>query len=134
MVSSAVFITACCFGIILRKDKTNERCRFVLVMSFLVVGISVLFLAFLSTVYDFNGCKYPSWERPYFVSGRLIAGVLLPFMLIYIDGLERIFRRMGKWAMLAAIVVIVIGITLSELWVTIGAGVFSSPYNWFHLR
>lgn len=133
VVSSAVFIAACGFGIIRRKDKTNGRYRFVLIMSFLVVGISVLFLAFLSTVYDFNGCKYPSWERPYFVSGRLIAGVLLPFMLIYIDGLERISRRMGKWVMLATIVVIVIGITLSELWVTIGARIFSNPYNWFHL-
>jgi hypothetical protein len=132
VVSSAVFIAACGFGIILRKDKTNVRYRFVLVMSFLVVGVSVLFLAFLSIVYDFNGCGYPSQEQPYFVSGRLIAGALLPFMLIYIDGLERIFRRMGKWAMLAAIVVIVIGITLSELWLT--AEIFSSSYNWFHLR
>ena len=67
-----------------------------------------------------------------FVSGRLISCVLLPFLLIYIDGLERIFRRLGERVALLAIVAIVIGITLSELWLT--REVFASPYNWFGLR
>jgi hypothetical protein len=132
VVSSAVFIVACGFGVILRRDKTDRQYRFVLVMSFLVVGVSVVFLAILSMLYDFNGCWYPSREQPYFVSGRLIAGVLLPFLLIYIDGLEHIFLRLGGRVALLAIVVIVIGITLSELWLT--AGAFSSSYNWFHLK
>jgi hypothetical protein len=131
-VSSAVFIAACGFGAILKKDKTDRQYRFVLVMSFLVVGVSVLFLAFLSTLYDFNGCCYPSREQPYFVSGRLITGVLLPFLLIYIDGLENLFKWLGRRAVLSIIVVLTIGITLSELW--LNAAVFSSPYNWFHLR
>jgi hypothetical protein len=67
------------------------------------------------------------------VSGRLISGVLLPFLLIYINGLEQIFRRLGlgERAILLAIVVIVIGITLSEVWLS--AKVFISPYNWFSL-
>jgi hypothetical protein len=132
VVSSAVFIVACGFGVILRRDKTDRQYRFVLVMSFLVVGVSVVFLAFLSILYDFNDCWYPSLEQPYFVSGRLIAGALLPFLLIYIDGLEHIFRRLGRRAVLSAIAAFAIGITLSELWLT--AEVFSSSYNWFHLR
>jgi hypothetical protein len=132
VVSSAAFIAACGLGMILSRDKMNRQYRFVLVMSFLVVGVSVLFLAVLSMLYDFNGCWYPSREQPYFVSGRLISGVLLPFLLIYIDGLERIFRWLGKRVTLSAIIVIVIGITLSELWLT--RDVFISPYNWFSLR
>jgi hypothetical protein len=132
IVSSAVFIVTCGFGVILKRNKTDRRYRFVLVMSFLVVGVSVAFLAFLSILYDFNGCPYPSQKLPYFVSGRLIAGVLLPFLLIYIDGLEHIFQRLGRRAVLSIIAVLAIGITLSELWLT--AAVFSSPYNWFHLR
>jgi hypothetical protein len=132
IVSSGAFITACAAGMMLSRDKANQRYRFVIVMSFLVIGVSVLFLAILSVLYDFNGCWYPSQENPYFVSGRLISGVLLPFLLIYTDGLGRIFRWLGGRVALLAIVVIVIGITLSELWLT--AGVFSSSYNWFHLK
>ncbi len=132
IVSSAVFIVACGFGVILRRNKTDRPYRFVLVMSFLVVGVSVMFLAFLSILYDFDGCYYPSREQPYFVSGRLITGALLPFLLIYIDGLDNIFRWLGRRTVLSVITVLVIGITLSELWLT--AGVFSSSYNWFHLR
>jgi hypothetical protein len=133
VVSSAVFIIACGLGVILSRDKTNQQYRFVLVMSFLVVGVSVLLLAILSILYDFNGCWYPSAKQPYFVSGRLISGVLLPFLLIYINGLEQIFRRLGlkERAVLLAIVVIVAGITLSEVWLS--AKVFISPYNWFAL-
>jgi hypothetical protein len=132
VVSSAVFIVVCGFGIVISRDKADRQYRFMLVMSFLVVGISVLFLAFLSTIYDFNGCWYPSREQPYFTSGRLILGALLPFLLIYIDGLNRLFRWAGKRMVLLVIAVLAIGITLSELWLT--AGIFSSPYNWFHLR
>jgi hypothetical protein len=132
VVSSAVFIVACGIGVILRRDKTDRQYRFVLVMSFLVVGVSVVFLAFLSILYDFNGCWYPSREQPYLVSGRLIAGALLPFLLIYNDGLNHIFQRLGRRAILSVIVVFVSGITLSELW--LNAGVFSSSYNWFHLK
>jgi hypothetical protein len=131
-VSSAVFIAACSFGAILRRDKTNQQYRFVLVMSFLVVGVSVAFLAFLSILYDFDGCWYPSRELPYFVSGRLIIGALLPFLLIYIDGLDNMFRWIGRRAILLIIAVLASIITLSELWLT--AGVFSSFYNWFYLR
>ncbi|MDD5063192.1 MAG: DUF2142 domain-containing protein [Phycisphaerae bacterium] len=132
VVSSAVLVTICGFGVILNRNKTNGRYRFVLVMSFLVVGTSVAFLAFLSILYDFNDCPYPSRELPYFVSGRLIAGALLPFLLIYIEGLEYTFRRLGRYAVLLAIAVLAVGITLSELWLT--AEIFSNPFNWFYLR
>jgi hypothetical protein len=131
VVSSAVFIATCGLGIILSRNKANQKHRFVLVMSFLVVSVSVLLIAILSTLYDFGDLWYPSREQPYFVSGRLIVGVLLPFLLIYLDGLKRIFQWLGERAALTAIVVIVTGVTLSELWLT--AGVFTSPYNWFSL-
>jgi 4-amino-4-deoxy-L-arabinose transferase-like glycosyltransferase len=132
VVSSAVFIIACGIGIILKRDKTNQKYRFVLVMSFLVVFVSLAFLAFVSILYDFNGCWYPSQEKPYLVSGRLIIGALLPFLLIYNDGLNNIFQRLGRRVVLLVIVVVVSGIILSELW--LNTGIFSSSYNWFHLK
>lgn len=131
VVSSAVFIAACGLGMILSRDRENQQYQFVLVMSFLVVGVSVLLLAILSTLYDFQDSWAPSRELPYFTSGRLISCVLLPFLLIYVDGLRRVFQWLGERAILVAIVVIVIGVTLSELWLT--AKVFVSPYNWFGL-
>jgi hypothetical protein len=130
--SSAALTIVCGLGVILNRNKVNQRYRLVLVMSFLVVGVSVLLLAVLSMLYDFNDCIYPSQNKPYFVSGRLISCAMLPFLLIYIDGLERTFRRLGERATLLIIMAIVIGITLSEFWLT--AEVFTSPYNWFSLR
>ncbi len=101
-------------------------------MSFCVIIVSVLFLAVLSIIYDFGKCHYPSRELPYFVSGRLILGVLLPFLVIYLDGLERVCYRLSKKINpLIVLVIIVALITYSELALTIN--VFASQYNWFHL-
>ncbi len=133
VVSSIVLVAACGVGVILSRNKTDPQYRFALVTSFLMVGLSVALLAFLSLPYDFGNCWYPSRERPYFVSGRLIAGVLLPFLLLYVDGLDRICRPLGRRAVLPVIAVIAVGITLSEVWLTAEAGVFSSLYNWFYL-
>jgi hypothetical protein len=132
VISSAAFIVASGIGVILKMNKTDQKYRFVLIMSFLVVGVSVAFLAFVSILYDFNGCWYPSREQPYLVSGRLIAGVLLPFLLIYNDGLNNVFQQLGRRAILLVIAIFVSFITFSELW--LNARVFSSSYNWFHLK
>lgn len=131
VVSSAVFMAACGIGIIISRHRTKRKYRFVLIMSFLVVGVSVLLLAVSSLLYDFNGCWAPSREKPYFTAGRLISSVLLPFLLIYTDGLERVFHRLGKRVTLLVIIIIVIGITLSEIWLT--REILNSPYNWFGL-
>jgi hypothetical protein len=120
-------------ALILNRNSSDQRTRFVLKISFCVVLISLLLMAILSTLYDFGNCWYPSSEKPYLVSGRLILCVLLPFLLIYVDGLEHILSKLKKSAApLLGISIIAIAITISELLIT--WEIFASQYNWFHLK
>jgi hypothetical protein len=131
-ISTALFIIVSCIGLFLHWTTTDQRRRFVLIMSLLLLVISVLFLAVLSMLYDFGNCFYPSRELPFFVSGRLISGALLPFLLLYLDGLERIFSRFSN-RMIPLVVVLLIAIIITYSEVSITSQVLSSPFNWFHM-
>jgi hypothetical protein len=92
----------------------------------------VLFLAFLSLNFDFGNCVYPSQKHPYFVSGRLIGAAMIPFLLLYVKGLNHAFswiknenHRMG--------VLIFIGLFIAVTELEFRWSVFSSDYNFFHL-
>ncbi len=97
-----------------------------------LLAASFLFLAVLSLTFDFGRCFYPSRALPYFVSGRIISGTLLPFALIYASGLEVVLSRFRRWippeASLAALVLV---ITLCDFHAKVV--VFHSPFNFFSL-
>jgi hypothetical protein len=156
-VSSAVFLTTSLLGLVLDKTKMDSRYRFALAAALFVVALSVALLAVLSMRYDFGRCFYPSRERPYFTSGRLIAGTILPFLFLYVDGLRRILsklhcdscpprlvrprlgaesrragRESGEAGLLIIVGVIAAAITVCEI--ILAWPVFASPYNWFHLK
>lgn len=132
IISSAVFLTASILGLAFNKTQTDKSNRFALKAGLFVVVLSVVFLAVMSMRYDFGQCFYPSREKPYFVSGRLIAGAILPFLLLYIDGLYRILTKLRLASCLLIIVsVIIAAITISEI--ILSWPVFASPYNWFHV-
>jgi hypothetical protein len=93
---------------------------------------SVLFLAVISLIFDFHDFPYPSRAQPYFVSGRIMSGALLPFIFVYASGLEIVANRLRKWVPPAALLAsVVVFITLAEIHVR--SVVFSSPYNLFAL-
>ena len=91
-----------------------------------------MFLAALSVRYDFNQCSYPSRVYPFFTSGRLILAALVPFLILYLRGLEAIlgYVRIGylRWVILILVIVIMLG---SEI--RISGEVFASPYNFYHM-
>ncbi|HWY78657.1 MAG TPA: DUF2142 domain-containing protein, partial [Verrucomicrobiae bacterium] len=93
---------------------------------------AVAYLAALSTAFDFGGCVYPSRAHPYFISGRLLSGVLVPFLLLYAMGLDQLFGRgksdLPRWCALGVAVLIA---TISEI--VLQVPVFSSQYNLFHM-
>jgi Predicted membrane protein (DUF2142) len=91
---------------------------------------SVGFLAFLSTQFDFGSCINPSRAHPYFTSGRLLSGALIPFALSYVYGIDYLFRRINAALPLVIVGVIVVFIAASEV-MTIRV-VFASEHNWFH--
>lgn len=94
--------------------------------------LSMLFLAATSVSLDFSDSYYPNETHPYFVSGRLISGALVPFLSLYILGasywLRPRFREGGTIVFLAATAVVMLA---SE--VVINRDVFQSVFNWFHL-
>jgi len=132
IISTLVLVLASGIALLV-KGKTCSETRFGIGMSFFVLIVSIFFLATLSILFDFGNWPCPSREKPYFTTGRLIGGVLLPFLIIYLDGLRRLlsFLKSSKYLLLAA-AIIVIAITWSEI--SISMDVFKSQYNWFHLK
>jgi hypothetical protein len=106
--------------------------RYALWLSVSCFIMAVAFVAGLSLAFDFHDAPYPSRAEPYFTSGRLLAGAMIPFLLIYAYALERI----GAWARRKSVSfillgIIVAGITISEL--TLRGPVLASRYNFFHM-
>jgi Predicted membrane protein (DUF2142) len=91
--------------------------------------MSVGFLALLSIQFDFGNCINPSQAHPYFTSGRLLSGALIPFVLFYVYGIAFLFRRIAL--PLVILGVIVVFAIASEI--AINRVVFASEHNWFHL-
>jgi hypothetical protein len=96
------------------------------------LGAGVVFLAVLSVSFDFHECFYPSQAYPYLNSGRLLTGALIPFVVVYVQGLDWVLRRWEgervRWVVLG-----VIGVFLAVSEVVVYWPVFGSQYNWFHM-
>jgi hypothetical protein len=106
--------------------------RQVLWLSFWSFVASAAFLGLTSIAFDFGGCFYPSAAHPYFTSGRLLCGALIPFLLLYVHGLDKAFGPIKNGAARMLVLGgIVLFMAISE-WI-IYLPVFSSEYNWYHL-
>jgi hypothetical protein len=139
VVSSFVFVVVFLVDLVIRRKSIPTLQKLAGAQALFLVITSVGFLALISLPFDFNYCAYPSREYPYFVSGRIISGALLPFVLMYASGLELVTNLVRRWvspfalrimpyALLSCLVVF---ITISE--VHVRSGVFASPYNFFAL-
>src|SRR5262249_29314095 len=93
--------------------------------------ISVGFLALLSIQFDFGDCVNPSRTHPYFTSGRLLSGALIPFPGVYVYGISYLFRRINSAAPVAVLALIIVFVTTSEI--VTNHVVFASEYNFFHV-
>jgi hypothetical protein len=93
---------------------------------------SVSYLAALSTVFDFGACLYPSRAYPYFASGRLSSGIMIPFAVLYVLGIDRLFGSaksdLPKWLALGGVILIAVISEMIVIW-----PIFSSEYNLFHI-
>ena len=73
---------------------------------------------------------HPSRGHPYFTSGRLLGGALIPFAFAYVYGISYLFRRANPAVSLAILGLILTFGTSSEI--IINRVVFASEHNWFH--
>ena len=110
----------------------TESQRHALWFGFWSFTAAIAFLGFLSLIYDFHNCVYPSREHPYFLSGRLMLGALIPFVMLYVYGLDRALSCVKTaWIRPLALAGIILFMLASEI--ATDWPVFSSQYNWFHM-
>jgi hypothetical protein len=132
LISTAVLVVVFIVQSFRKQEGRTFTQRFAGIQSLLLVSTSVLFMAAISLPFDFHQCFYPSREHPFFVSGRIISGALLPFALIYVSGLEFLLAPIRKRVPPAAILAcVMLFITVTEFQVRRVA--FSSPNNFFSL-
>jgi hypothetical protein len=129
--SSAILLGAAAFCWFVRRRQDLACVHRADGLALTSVGLSVLVLAVLSLVFDFGDCPYPSRAQPYFVSGRLISGLLVPFFVLYVRGLEWLFARVARVAGPAVVVGTAAIMVSSRLELLLRAS--GSLFNWFHL-
>ncbi|HTV41505.1 MAG TPA: hypothetical protein VMF08_13065 [Candidatus Sulfotelmatobacter sp.] len=116
---------------VVHLNKAAPSQRFALWFALASILMMFALVGFLSIIYDFRDCVYPSRAHPYFTSGRLMLGMLIPFLLVMVYGLDRILGRFGnatKFVTLAVLLLSILALELATNW-----PVFSSQYNWFHI-
>ena len=138
-VSSLVFIAGAAFGLTKRFTLSRFQ-RQAMAVAILTVAAGVAFLGLLSIQFDFGRCVNPSRSHPYFTSGRLLSGAIIPFALSYVYGISCLCRlatsrfRQTRWIDTASTLVLLGGIVVfsqaSEIFIT--HPVFASEHNWFH--
>jgi len=131
-VSSAVFLVLAVAGLRPQAGMMAGSQRGALWLGFGSFIAAIAFLGFLSIIYDFHNCFYPSREHPYFTSGRLMLGALIPFVMLYVYGLNRALVRVkNNRVRLLALAGVILFMLISEI--ATDWPVFFSEYNWFHM-
>jgi hypothetical protein len=126
---SIAFVVVTMFKL-LRGSKTAVP-RHALWFALICCIAELAFFAFLSVIYDFHDCQNPSREHPYFHAGRMMLGALIPFLLLFVYGLDQLLNRFGnkiKFAALGLLLAAMITFEIVTDW-----PVFFSQYNWYHL-
>jgi len=93
---------------------------------------SVAFLAYLSVILDFRGWANPTHDFPYFTAGRMMLGAIIPFLIIFLYGIEYLVRDFPNKCVRPVILTGIVSFMLVSEIVT-DWPVFSSPFNWFHI-
>jgi hypothetical protein len=129
-ISSLLLLVAATLGL-QKKAGLSALQRQAIGSAILIFLAGVGFLALLSIQFDFGNCINPSREHPYFASGRLLSGALIPFALAYVYGISWLCRRINTALPLLVLGLVVVFIATSEI--VVDRVVFLSEHNWFHL-
>lgn len=89
------------------------------------------FFALLSVKYDFQDCFYPSRAQPYFTSGRLMLGALIPLLLLFAFGLDQALKKFGSRTKFTSLFTLLLFMLTTEI--LVDWQIFPNEYNWFHL-
>jgi len=125
------FVAVALALLVARHTGVTGAQRQTLWLALMVFIAAVAFLAFLSVIYDFHDCANPSREHPYFTSGRLMLGALIPFLLLFVFAMDHALNRFGTPVKYLALAGMILFMLISET--AVDWPVFFSPYNWFHM-
>lgn len=89
------------------------------------------FFAVSSVVYNFQNCVDPSQRHPFFHAGRMILGALIPFLLLFTYGFDRLLNRFGTAAKFITLGALMSAMLALEI--VTDRPAFFSQYNWFHM-
>jgi hypothetical protein len=132
LLSSAILVLVFLIDFWRRRKSMSSLQRLVAFDAAFLVASSVLFIVAISVPFDYHDCAYPSRAIPFTTSARIVSGAILPFVLLYAMGLERVTSVFRKWVPpVAVLACIMLFITASEI--RVRSVVFSSPYNFFAL-
>jgi Predicted membrane protein (DUF2142) len=114
----------------LGANRDSLRSPLTIAVSLLVVGFAVLSLIVVSMIFDFTNAPFPSGDAPYLFCGRLLLGVLVPFLTLLITGIQYVSggRARAGHVLFGVLCLMVIADQYAMLQVML-----PSPFNWFHL-
>lgn len=132
VISSVIFLGIALASLLAKSQAEEKIQRQALWFGLACFTAAVAFLGFLSTIYDFHDCFRPSRDFPYFTSGRMMLGVLIPFLLLYLYGLDHVLEKINsRWLRPCVLTAMVLFMLVMEI--TIDWRIFPNEYNWFHL-
>ncbi len=130
--SSTVLVAAYVIAEAARARKGRGENRLAAAVCVLMFALSLGMLVLGSIAWDFGNCPHPSSESPYLVAGRLMLGALVPFLIMYLSGLDVLLGWLRlRFARVPAIVLLAGIATASEI--VLSLPVFASQFNWYHL-
>jgi hypothetical protein len=126
-LSTSILMVFAAFSLFKKQNEFQKRIIQFCFASFLAV---LFFMIFLSLCFDFPHNAYPSFEKPFFTSGRLMSGCLIPFLFLYLLGFQHFFSWIkNEKIKISLLFLIALLITLSEI--SISQAPFTSNYNFF---
>jgi hypothetical protein len=128
-VSSSLFLGVA-FAASLRGGMQSLFQRRAIALAGIMFLAGVIFYGLLSIQFDFGNCINPSRDHPYFTSGRLLSGALVPFAVVYVYAIVFCLRRIFPALPLLVLGSIMILVTVSDI--LMNRVMFLSEYNWFH--
>ena len=137
--TSAIYvITSFCFiglamgALFSQREAATRSQRQALWLGLWNCAAAVAFIGFISIIYDFHYSLAPSRDFPYFIAGRMVLGVLIPFLMLYLYGLDYLLKSVkSNWVRPLVLLGMILFMLTSEIvtdWT-----VFPSQYNWFHM-
>jgi hypothetical protein len=128
---SLILLTAALPSLLPQYSNLTLTQRTALQLALACFVAELAFFGLMSIIYDFHNCRNPSRDHPYFEAGRMMFGALIPFLLLFVYGLDRLLTRSGTAIKFATLIAMVTAMLALEI--VTDRPAFASPYNWFHL-